>query len=59
MPDAFANSTALLEQLVRQVMKETDPVKYDRLAAEIRQVLEEREHLRKTLDLKKRLDQEQ
>lgn len=41
MPDAYANSTALLEQLLRRVMKETDPVKYDRLAAEIRQVLEE------------------
>lgn len=51
MPDAYANSTALLEQLLRQVMKETDPVKYDRLAAEIRQVLEEREHLRTAIDL--------
>ena len=58
MPDAYANSTALLEQLLRQVMKETDPVKYDRLAAEIRQVLEEREHLRTAIDLQERLDHE-
>jgi len=49
MPDAFANSTALLEQLVRQVMKETNPVEYDRLAAEIRQLLEERERLQNAL----------
>lgn len=43
MPDAYANSTALLEQLLRQVMKEIDPVKYNRLAVETRQVLEERD----------------
>ena len=43
MPDAFDDSTAQLEELVRKVMKERDPVKYHQLAAEIRRVLEERE----------------
>ena len=46
MPDAFAESTARLESLLRQAMKETDPVKCDELAAEIWRVLEERDHLK-------------
>jgi len=33
MQDAFAESTARLEQLARKVMKERDPVKYHQLAA--------------------------
>jgi hypothetical protein len=48
MPDAFAESTALLEQLVRSIMNETDPAKIDHLA-EIWRVLEEREHVRPAL----------
>ena len=50
MPDPFANSTARLEELVRQVMKELDPARYDMIAAEIRHALEERECLRSALD---------
>lgn len=57
MLDAFADSTALLERLVRQVTKETNPVQYDKLAAEIRHVLEERELLRDATALKERLNQ--
>jgi len=49
MPVPFANSTARPEELVRQVMKEPDSVKYDVIAAEIRRVLDEREHLRSAL----------
>lgn len=58
MLDPLANTTALLEQLVRQVMKETDPVKYDIMTAEIRRVLDEREHLRSALALQEKLDQD-
>jgi hypothetical protein len=45
MPDKFAESTARLEQLVHEIMKETNPVRYDRLAEEIWSVLAERERL--------------
>jgi hypothetical protein len=45
MPDAFAQSTARLEQLVREIIKETEPVRYDSLAEEIWRVLAERERL--------------
>jgi hypothetical protein len=50
MPDALAASALILQRLVKQVMKERDPVKYDQLAAEIRRVLEEREHSREALE---------
>jgi len=46
MPDAFADSTERLKQLLARVSKETDPKKYDDLSAEIRRVLDEREILR-------------
>ena len=42
MPDAFADSTARLERLLEQIMRETDPIKYDDLGAEIWRVLHER-----------------
>jgi hypothetical protein len=41
--DRLAKSTMLLEQLLRQIMNETDPEKYDELGAEIWRVLRERE----------------
>lgn len=47
MPQPFEDSTALLQRLVAEVVKEkTDPVKYDELCAEIWRVLDERERLR-------------
>jgi hypothetical protein len=46
MSDPFADSTALLERLVAEVIKETDSMKCDELCAEIRRVLAERERLR-------------
>jgi hypothetical protein len=51
MRDELSDSTALLEKLVRQVMHESDPVKYNQFAAELWRVLE-CEHLRnnETLD---------
>lgn len=53
MPDAFAESTAQLEELLRQAMKETDPAKSDDLAAEIWRVLEERDRLKSVLAIQK------
>lgn len=47
MSDELARSTAKLEQLVSQIMKETDRARYDELAAEIWCVLEERERIGK------------
>lgn len=52
MQDPLADSTALLERLIHQIAKETDPEKYDDLAAEIWRVLEERERLRSALALR-------
>jgi hypothetical protein len=45
MSDDLADSTARLAQLVAQIMKETDPVKYDELRTEILRVLSERDDL--------------
>jgi hypothetical protein len=56
MPDAFADSTARLERLVEQIMKEKDPEKCDELGAEIWRVLDERGCLRSALAIQKRLD---
>jgi hypothetical protein len=56
MPDAFADSTARLERLVEQIMKEKDPVKCDELAAEIWCVLKEHDSIRSELAFQKRLD---
>ena len=41
-----AAMTARLEQLVKQIMQELDPVKYDQLASEIWTILDELESLR-------------
>jgi hypothetical protein len=49
MLDPFADTTARLERLVEQAMKETDPDKTDELCAEIWRVLRERDELRKAL----------
>ena len=43
---ALTETTLRLQQLVGQIMKETDPIRYDELGAEIWRVLDEREHLR-------------
>lgn len=45
MFDDIANSTAQLERLVKVIMSEPDPVKFDELRTEIWQVLDERERL--------------
>lgn len=45
MPDHLAELNLRLSQLLRQIMKETDPAKYDELGAEIWRVLSERERL--------------
>jgi hypothetical protein len=45
MPDKFAESTAWLERLIREVMKEQNPKRYDELCEEIWLVLAERELL--------------
>ena len=47
MSDNLADSTARLERLVAQIMKETDPVKYDEIGSEIWRALSERERLMK------------
>jgi hypothetical protein len=57
MPDAFAESTARLESLLRQAMKETDPSKCNDLAAEIWRVLEERDRLKSALAIQKSPDE--
>lgn len=46
MLDKVADSTARLEQLLKQIMKEKDPARYDALASEIWSVLQELERLR-------------
>lgn len=58
MPDALDESTVLLQKLLKQVMKESDPVKYDQLAAEILHVLEERECLKTVLATKERFEKQ-
>jgi hypothetical protein len=45
MPDRLAELNMRLGQLLRQIMKESDPAKYDELGAEIWRVLSERERL--------------
>ena len=51
MSDSLADTTAYLERLVEQAMKETDPDKGDELCAEIWRVLSERDEIRKALPL--------
>jgi hypothetical protein len=45
MPDRLTELNLHLGQLLRQIMKEPDPAKYDELGAEIWRVLSERERL--------------
>lgn len=47
MPDNLTQLTAKLGKLVSEIMKETDPVRYDELGNEIWRVLAERERLLK------------
>lgn len=47
MPDNLTELTARLERLVSEIMKESDPVRYDVLGDEIWQILGERERLLK------------
>lgn len=48
MQDPLAESTARLAQLLREIMKETDPERYEQLAAEIWRTLREREVLKQS-----------
>ena len=45
MRDSLVDSNTRLTQLLRQIMKETDPAKYDELGDEIWRALSERERL--------------
>ena len=45
MPDHLADLNKHLARLLRQTMKETDPLEHDKLGAEIWQVLHEQERL--------------
>jgi hypothetical protein len=45
MSDRLVDLSTHLEQLLDQIMKETDPAKYDELGAEIWRVLHERERI--------------
>jgi hypothetical protein len=47
MSDNLADSTARLERLVAQTMKETDSVKYDEIGSQIWRALSECERLMK------------
>ena len=45
MSDKIGDSNARLENLVRRIMKEKDPVEFDELCSELWLVLDERESL--------------
>jgi hypothetical protein len=45
MSDEIGISNARLEKLVRQIMKEKDPVEFDELCSELWVVLDERDSL--------------
>lgn len=51
MSETRPDSITLLERLVRQIMKEEDPLKFDELGAKIYQVLDELERGRATPSL--------
>jgi hypothetical protein len=57
MPDGLAESTAQLEKLLAEIMKEKDPDKCDQLAAEIWRVLNERDRIKFALESQKHFDQ--
>ena len=46
MPYSLAESTAHLQRLVAEIMKESDPLRFDNLADEIWKELAERESLK-------------
>ena len=48
MSDPLADTTLRLQQLVEEVMKSTDPAKYDELCAEIWRVLRELDGIRES-----------
>jgi hypothetical protein len=52
MTDPLTDSTTLLARLVREASKETDPAKYDELAAQIQSALDARELLKQALRVK-------
>lgn len=45
MSDNIADANARLEKLLKRIMREKDPVKYDELCSELWLVLDERESL--------------
>ena len=47
MSDNLDDSDARLKQLVKRIMKETDPMKYDEIGCQIWRALSERERLMK------------
>jgi hypothetical protein len=51
MPDAFEDSRARLERLMKLATEETDSAKQDELTTEIRRVLGERRRLKKALGI--------
>ena len=55
MLDAVADSTEQLERLLKQIMSETDPIKYAKLGAEIWRVLDHRDRLKSVIATQKRL----
>lgn len=46
MPENLKAMTARLEQLVKQIAREPDPLKYDQLGSEIWTILDQLERLR-------------
>jgi hypothetical protein len=54
MPEDLADSAAQLQRLLKQIMKEKDPLKCHELGAEIWRVLDERNRLRRALVIHKR-----
>lgn len=53
MPDALADSAALIERLLKEIMKEKDRDRRDELAEEIWRAMEERENLKRASALQK------
>jgi hypothetical protein len=49
MPHSLAESTAHLQRLVAEIMKESDPLRFDTLADEIWKELAERDSLKEAM----------
>lgn len=58
MLDFLADSSVRLGKLLELVTKETDPIKCDEIAAEIRRVLDERDSLRNRVGITEQPNQE-